>query len=45
MANYINLNEKKQFSGREINNAKIGKFIRIIRNDKKVLQKTSTITL
>ena len=45
MANYINLNEKKQFSGREINNAKIGKFIRIIRNDKKVLVPVSQVKL
>lgn len=45
MANYINLNEKKQFSGREINNAKIGKFIRIIRNDKKVLVPVSQIKI
>lgn len=45
MANYINLNEKKQFSGREINNAKIGKFIRIIRNDKKVLIPVSQIKI
>lgn len=45
MANYINLNEKKQFSGKEINSAKCGKFIRIIRENKKVLVPVSQVKL
>ena len=45
MANYINLTIKKEFSGREINEAKCGKFIRIIRENKKVLVPVSQVKL
>ena len=42
---YINLTIKKEFSGKEITDAKIGKFIRIIRNSKKVLVPVSQVKL
>ena len=42
---YINLNEKKEYSGREITDAKIGKFIRVIRNGEKVLVPVSQIKI
>ena len=45
MANYINLTIKKEFSGREIHDAKIGKFIRIIRNGEKTLVPVSQVKL
>lgn len=45
MANYINLTIKKEFSGREIIDAKIGKFIRVIRNGEKVLVPVSQIKI
>lgn len=45
MANYINLTEKKEYSGREINSAKVGRFIRIIRNSKKVLVPVSQVKI
>lgn len=42
---YINLNEKNEFSGREIISAKVGKFIRIIRSGKKELVPVSQIKI
>lgn len=45
MANYINLTIRKEFSGKEINSAKCGKFIRIIRNSKKTLVPVSQVKL
>jgi hypothetical protein len=45
MANYINLTERKEFSGREITDAKIGKFIRIIRNGEKTLVPVSQVKI
>jgi hypothetical protein len=45
MANYINLAIRKEFSGKEINSAKCGKFIRIIRNSKKTLVPVSQVKL
>ena len=45
MTKYIDLSKKKEFSGREITDAKIGKFIRIIRNSKKVLVPVSQVKI
>ena len=45
MTKYININEKAIISGREIIAASIGKFIRIINDDKKTLVKKSAINI
>lgn len=45
MTKYIDLTKKKQFAGKEINEAKVGKFIRIIRNSKKVLVPVSQVKI
>jgi hypothetical protein len=42
---YINLTIKKEFSGREIIAAKVGRFIRIIRNGKKELVPVSQVKI
>lgn len=42
---YINLTIKKEFSGREIIAAKVGKFIRVIRSGKKELVPVSQIKI
>ena len=42
---YLNLTIKKEFSGRDINSAKCGKFIRIIRNGEKVLVPVSQVKI
>lgn len=45
MTKYININEKAIISGREIIAASVGKFIRIINDNKKTLVKKSAINI
>lgn len=37
MTKYVDLTKKKQFAGKEINEAKVGRFLRVIRNGEKVM--------
>ena len=42
---YLNLTIKKEFTGKDINSAKVGKFIRLIRNGEKVLVPVSQVKI